>query len=72
MPEFVHQRPKVRAPVGNEDGTGGTLGALLGRGIDQQFLSKRFAALSDMHTKELPNLIRGGFYRFTSTYPNQS
>jgi len=72
VPEFVHRRPKVRAQVGNEDGSGGTLGALLSQGVDQQFLSERFAALFDMHTEELPNLIRAGFYRFTSTYPTPS
>lgn len=69
VPEFVHQRPKVRAQVGNEDGRGGVLGALLDQGVDQDYLANRFKELFGLRDEDQSNLIRAGFYRFTSTYP---
>ena len=69
IPAFVFDRPKVRAQVGSSESVGGTLAALVDRGIDAHELEQRFSSLFGLDPKELSRLIRAGFYRFTSTYP---
>jgi len=69
IPAFVYERPKVRAQVASEQGVAGTLAVLVDAGLDQEALARRFAELHGISAKELPRLIRAGFYRFPTRYP---
>jgi asparagine synthetase B (glutamine-hydrolysing) len=69
IPAFVYERPKVRAQVASEHGVGGTLAVLVDAGLDQEVLSQRFAELHGIPAGELPRLIRAGFYRFPTRFP---
>ena len=71
IPEGIYERPKVRAQVATADGVGGTLAALIDRNIEGEFLKRRFGELMGMHAREIDDLIRGGFYRFSTEYPNE-
>jgi hypothetical protein len=72
VPDFIYQRPKVRAQVGSSEEVGGTLAALLTQGIDAAQLETRFCHLMGLQPKELKSWIRAGRYRSTSTYPQES
>jgi asparagine synthetase B (glutamine-hydrolysing) len=71
IPTPIYERPKVRAQVASSEEVGGTLAALVDRGIDQPRLTERFAELAGATTTQLGRLIRGGFYRFTTTFPER-
>ena len=71
IPEAIYERPKVRAQVATADGVGGTLAALIDRNVEGEFLKRRFGELMGMHAREMDDLIRGGFYRFSAEYPNE-
>jgi asparagine synthetase B (glutamine-hydrolysing) len=63
VPEYVYQRKKVRAQVGSDE-VGGVLGTCLDRGIDQDWLRRRFAALHDVDDDAaLDRFMRAGRYR---------
>lgn len=68
VPAVVYDRPKVRAQAGSPD-VGGTLAALVDRGIDGPWLKTRFAELLGVEARSLDSLIRGGVYRSTPTAP---
>jgi asparagine synthetase B (glutamine-hydrolysing) len=69
IPEFVYTRPKVRAQVAGSNKVGGTMAALLDRGIDSAALERRFCQLLGFDSAELKRWIRAGVYRFTHSYP---
>ncbi|MEM7679047.1 MAG: asparagine synthase-related protein, partial [Myxococcota bacterium] len=71
IPSHVYNRPKVRAQVGAADVPGGTLGLLVGRGIDAKALAQRFCDLHGLQSVDLMRWIRAGRYRFTSSYPQE-
>jgi asparagine synthetase B (glutamine-hydrolysing) len=63
VPEFVYARKKVRAQVGSDE-VGGVLGTCLDRGIDQEWLRRRFAALHHVDDDAaLDRFMRAGRYR---------
>jgi asparagine synthetase B (glutamine-hydrolysing) len=69
VPSFIYDRPKVRAQVGSSEEVGGTLAALVDRGIDAAALEARFCQLVQVEPQQLRGWIRGGYYRFISTFP---
>jgi asparagine synthetase B (glutamine-hydrolysing) len=69
VPSFIYERPKVRAQVGGSNEVGGTLAALVDRGIDGPELERRFCRLTGFAPADLKRWIRAGVYRFTNTYP---
>jgi hypothetical protein len=69
IPPCIYERPKVRAQAGSEN-VAGTLACLVDQGIDSGYLAMRFAELFDIPPASLPGLVHGGYYRFTSTYPD--
>ena len=69
VPSFIYDRPKVRAQVGGSETVGGTLAALVDRGIDGAELERRFCRLTGFDPRDLKRWIRAGLYRFTSSYP---
>jgi asparagine synthetase B (glutamine-hydrolysing) len=71
IPSFIYERPKVRAQVGGSKKVGGTLAALVDRGIDAAALERRFCQLFGFDGRELRRWIRAGVYRFTATYPSR-
>ena len=63
VPEYVYARKKVRAQVGSEE-VGGVLATCLDRGIDQEWLRRRFAALHRVEDDAvLDRFLRAGRYR---------
>ena len=71
IPPAIYDRPKVRAQVGSSTEVGGTLAALADRGLHGARLRERFSLLHGMDEPDTAALIRGGFYRFSSTYPER-
>jgi asparagine synthetase B (glutamine-hydrolysing) len=71
VPDFIYDRPKVRAQVGSSEKVGGTLAALVDQGIDAAELERRFCRLYEMDPRELRSWIRAGYYRFTPAYPKE-
>lgn len=69
VPEYVYSRPKIRAQVALEGEPGGTLALLESRGIDQEHLNRRFAELLGIDSRSLRHMFRGGFYRFSTRFP---
>lgn len=69
IPSFIYDRPKVRAQVADSNKVGGTMAALLDRGIDGPALFERFRQLYGFDEPGLKRWIRAGLYRFTATYP---
>jgi asparagine synthetase B (glutamine-hydrolysing) len=69
IPRCIYDRPKVRAQAGSSVKVGGTLACLIDQGFDAGHLAARFAALFDITLASLMDLVRGGYYRFTSVYP---
>jgi hypothetical protein len=68
VPPYVYERPKVRAQAGSSD-VGGTLGALLDRGIDANALLARFCEIFELDPREPASFIRAGMYRSTPAHP---
>ncbi len=63
VPDYVFSRAKVRAQVGNPDTGGGVLAACVDRGIDGNWLRRRFATLHDVaDPAALNSFIRAGRY----------
>jgi asparagine synthetase B (glutamine-hydrolysing) len=63
VPDYVFSRAKVRAQVGNPDTGGGVLAACVDRGIDGNWLRRRFAALHDVaDPTALNQFVRAGRY----------
>lgn len=63
VPDYVYDRPKVRAQMGNRSG-GGVLGACIERGITQDRLRERFTRLHRVFDlRELNCCMRAGRYR---------
>jgi Asparagine synthase len=63
VPDYVFSRAKVRAQVGNPDTGGGVLAACVDRGIDGDWLRRRFAALHGVaDLSALSQFIRAGRY----------
>lgn len=71
IPPFIYARKKVRAQVAGSNEVGGTMAALLDRGIDSAELERRFCKLVGFEPRELKRWIRAGVYRFTATYPEE-
>lgn len=71
IPAAIYGRPKVRAQVGSSTEVGGTLAALVDRGLHGARLRERFCVLHGMSESDAAALIRSGFYRFSSTYPER-
>lgn len=69
IPDYIYQRPKVRAQAGGADEVRGTLAALVDRGIDSARLERRFCELFGLQPSDLRRAIFGGFYRFPTSYP---
>ena len=69
VPSFIYDRPKVRAQVGGSHEVGGTLAAMVDRGIDGAALEQRFRDLVGFDALDLKRWIRAGVYRFTTSYP---
>ncbi len=69
VPRFVYERPKVRAQVGSSAEVGGTVRLLLDRGWDGTRLAARFRELLSMSEREQRSLVRAGFYRFPTRWP---
>lgn len=72
IPSHVYDRPKVRAQVASSKGVGGTLAALVDRGVNSEKLALRFAELVGTNRQDLNGLIRGGFYRMSADLPELS
>jgi asparagine synthetase B (glutamine-hydrolysing) len=68
VPGFVLERQKVRAQTGGPDG--GVMAALLGNGIDEAWLARRFADLHATESALLNRFIRAG--RYVSAVPSRS
>jgi asparagine synthetase B (glutamine-hydrolysing) len=67
LPDYIYQRPKVRAQIGDMHG-GGTLAACIDNGVDSTWLRHRFATLHEVgEDKALDRFIRAG--RFRSAIP---
>jgi asparagine synthetase B (glutamine-hydrolysing) len=63
VPDYVFSRTKVRAQVGNLETGGGVLAACADRGIDGDWLRRRFAALHDVDDLSVLNkFVRAGRY----------
>jgi asparagine synthetase B (glutamine-hydrolysing) len=63
VPEYVFSRAKVRAQVGNPDTGGGVLALSVDRGIDGDWLRRRFATLHNVaDPAALNSFIRAGRY----------
>jgi hypothetical protein len=63
VPDYVFSRAKVRAQVGNPDTGGGVLAACVDRGVDGDWLQRRFAALHGVaNPSALSQFIRAGRY----------
>ena len=71
IPEYVLDRPKVRAQAGDAAAGQGILGAFARAGIDQAALTSRFARLLDATLDDTKQLIRTGFYRFPDRLPRR-
>jgi len=69
IPPFIYTRRKVRAQVAGSKKVGGTMAALLDRGIDGTALANRFCELFGFDAAELKRWIRAGVYRFTTSFP---
>lgn len=72
IPSHVYSRPKVRAQVASSQNVGGTLAALVNRGVNSEKLVLRFADLMGGNPGDLGRLIRGGFYRISADLPAAS
>jgi asparagine synthetase B (glutamine-hydrolysing) len=70
VPDFIYERPKVRAQVGSSKEVGGTLATMIDAGLDQTAVSERFCQLIGLSRDQLRRWIRGGFYRFTDQFPS--
>lgn len=64
IPGYVLSRRKVRAQAAVEGEPGGTLALLLGLGIEQEQLQRRFAHLLGIDPRSAQDLMRAGRYRF--------
>jgi asparagine synthetase B (glutamine-hydrolysing) len=63
VPDYVYSRDKVRAQIGSAGG-GGVLAACIDRGIDRDWLRRRFADLHGVEDPiQLDRFIRAGQYR---------
>lgn len=71
VPDYVYERPKVRAQVASDGAPGGTLAMLIERGIDQAHLQRRFSKLLSIDPVAMRNLLRAGFYRFSTVFPER-
>lgn len=69
VPAFVYDRPKVRAQVGSSQEVGGTVRVTLEAGLDQAALSARFRELFGFSERDQRKLIRAGYYRFPTAWP---
>jgi len=72
IPPEIYSRPKVRAQVGSSQQVGGTLAALVDRGLNGERLQERFAELLGCDKGDLRRFIHAGFYRFPTQYPRRS
>ncbi|CAM2011447.1 asparagine synthase-related protein [Acanthopleuribacter pedis] len=63
IPAAIYARPKVRAQVGNDQQQGGTLAAMVARGINGDHLKERFAAQLNCAPAFLDSFLRAGIYR---------
>jgi asparagine synthetase B (glutamine-hydrolysing) len=64
IPSYVYKRIKARAQVGGAGSEGGVLGVCARRGIDRNWLRRRFAELHGVRDEgELDRFVRAGRYR---------
>lgn len=63
LPEYVYDRPKTRAQVGDSAPGRGVLDVFVRRGIGDAELRTRFAELHETETAALSGFIRAGRYR---------
>lgn len=63
IPSYVYDRPKIRAQVGDLDTGRGVLALCSDRGVDQEWLVRRFCRLHDTEPESLRRFIRVGRYR---------
>lgn len=70
LPEYIYQRRKTRAQVGDPE-AGGTLAACVDRGVDGPELRRRFARLHDVDDpRNLDRFLRAGLYRSAVPAPS--
>jgi asparagine synthetase B (glutamine-hydrolysing) len=72
IPQYVLERPKVRAQVASSAKPGGTLAVLMDAGLDDAFLKKRWCELFDIPRESLNGIIRGGVYRCSTSIYSHS
>jgi asparagine synthetase B (glutamine-hydrolysing) len=64
VPNFVYDRPKVRAQIGDPNAGGGVLATCIDHGLNQDRLRERFARLHGVSDpRELNRFMRAGRYR---------
>jgi asparagine synthetase B (glutamine-hydrolysing) len=68
LPEFIFQRRKVRAQIGNAQTSSGILPLLVDRGVDAACLRRDFCRIFSVHDDAcLDSFIRAGRYRAMGT-----
>ena len=68
LPEFIFQRRKVRAQIGNAQASGGILPLLVDRGVDAACLRRNFCRIFSVRDDGcLDRFIRAGRYRAMGT-----
>ncbi len=71
LPQFIFDRVKVRAQIGNSKEPTGILPILVDGGRDSKWLRKAFCELFKIKKETfLDRFIRVGRYRFISEFPN--
>lgn len=63
IPSYVYRRPKTRAQVGDPDTSRGVLALCSDRGVDREWLVRRFCRLHETDPTSLGRFIRAGRYR---------
>ena len=72
LPEFLFNRPKVRAQVGDSTAHTGILPLLIQRGRGAEWLRRAFCRLFNIESASfLDRFIRGGRYRSVRPFPHQ-
>ena len=70
IPEYVYKRRKTRAQIGDPEIGKGVLALCIDRGIDQEYLRRRFAALHQVdRIADLDGFINAGRYRTAVPFP---
>ncbi|CAM2064427.1 Asparagine synthetase domain-containing protein [Sulfidibacter corallicola] len=68
IPAEIYDRPKVRAQIGDSTQVGGTLAALVDRGVVGDDLHRRFCELFHTEPTAVDRLIHAGRYRVPTSF----